>query len=233
MGDLNYRLDCSLSTDDLFKKARSHYSLLLPFDQLHSVQQQQLAFTEFTESAITFPPTYKYIKGTNDYDDRPRKLIREPAWCDRVLYTRESSIGEKPLIRNEKYDSFQEAKSSDHKPVYSILTVSSKRVNERLRNAIAVKENEKIVQWDQEKPIVNLSKQILDFGDVITKQRVRKQFSVVNNSNSNAYVVFLPQGSDVCKAWFSVTSTEFMLIPHEEKIVEVEVCISPQQARVG
>ena len=232
MGDLNYRHDSSLSTEALFKNARSNYSHLIQFDQLHLVQQQHLAFTGFIESPITFPPTYKYAKGSNEYDSRSRRGIREPAWCDRVLFTSQLSGEGKPLIQSERYDSFQEANSSDHKPVFSILTVSSKHINERTREMLATKEKTRLLQLDQGTPTVSLSNHILDFGDVTTKQRVCKQMSIVNTSKNNAYLTFLPQETGVCKEWFSVNPTEFMLLPQEEKIIDIEVCVLPKHIRV-
>ena len=43
-------------------------------------------FAGFHEGTIRFPPTYKYLAGTDKYDERPEKTIRTPAWCDRVLW---------------------------------------------------------------------------------------------------------------------------------------------------
>ena len=134
MGDLNYRLDSSLPTETLFKAARYDYHNLIQFDQLHFVQQQHLAFSGFLESIITFPPTYKFLKGSNEYDTRPRKEIREPAWCDRILFTSQSS--DRSWIQSERYDSYQEVNSSDHKPVYSIMTITSKHINKQIQMMI-------------------------------------------------------------------------------------------------
>jgi hypothetical protein len=33
---------------------------------------------------ITFLPTYKYVKGTNQYDFKSKRM---PSWCDRILYS--------------------------------------------------------------------------------------------------------------------------------------------------
>jgi hypothetical protein len=54
--------------------------------QLNVERAAGRSFLGFHEGAITFPPTYKYIPGTDIYDERPEKAIRAPAWCDRVLW---------------------------------------------------------------------------------------------------------------------------------------------------
>jgi len=41
-------------------------------------------FSGFVEPAISFKPTYKYDRWTDDYDTSSKKRI--PAWTDRVLY---------------------------------------------------------------------------------------------------------------------------------------------------
>ena len=43
-------------------------------------------FQGFEEGELNFLPTYKFIPGTDEYDNRPDKKLRPPAWCDRVLW---------------------------------------------------------------------------------------------------------------------------------------------------
>ena len=57
---------------------------LLATDQLGREMARGRIFKGFCEQAITFPPTYKFDKGTSTYDTSWKR--REPAWTDRVLY---------------------------------------------------------------------------------------------------------------------------------------------------
>lgn len=43
-------------------------------------------FESYQEGKIDFKPTYRYIAGTDVYDNRPEGKVRCPAWCDRVLW---------------------------------------------------------------------------------------------------------------------------------------------------
>ena len=44
------------------------------------------AFQSFQEGRVDFKPTYRYIPGSNQYDERPDGKLRCPAWCDRILW---------------------------------------------------------------------------------------------------------------------------------------------------
>lgn len=41
---------------------------LIAKDQLKLVRQQERAFTELTERTPAFPPTFKFERGTSEYD---------------------------------------------------------------------------------------------------------------------------------------------------------------------
>ena len=86
VGDLNYRLnDISIDTALTSIKGGTSYELL-QYDQLTQEKDMDCIFHHFHEGMITFNPTYKYIPGTDDYDNRPEKKMRVPAWCDRILW---------------------------------------------------------------------------------------------------------------------------------------------------
>jgi hypothetical protein len=132
-GDLNYRLDLpresaehaiaemkqlsESSSPESTLKMRAFRSSLLRYDQLRTSMAEELAFPGLAEGMITFPPTFKYDKGSSDYDTSQKQRI--PAWTDRVLF--------KPSgTRVLEYDCIQDALHSDHRPVYATFRVSRK-----------------------------------------------------------------------------------------------------------
>ena len=52
----------------MFDYAANDLDFLLKKDQLKVSQRAGLAFEEFTEPEVKFPPTYKYKKYTTSYD---------------------------------------------------------------------------------------------------------------------------------------------------------------------
>lgn len=76
MGDLNFRLsekgpEAPQTIVDLVKRAeKDDYSELLSHDQLRSVMASGMAFSELKEAPPRFPPTYKFVLGSNEYDTK-------------------------------------------------------------------------------------------------------------------------------------------------------------------
>ena len=130
-GDLNYRLNVPREFAEftvseikrlLASKQRQASSQaetlrldLMRHDQLHHSISENAAFPGFSEGKITFSPTFKFDKGTNDYDTSNKQRI--PAWTDRVLF--------KPFgVRVLDYTSEEESMQSDHRPVHATFRVS-------------------------------------------------------------------------------------------------------------
>lgn len=131
MGDLNYRLDLDREEAENLVDAAFTYSndILQPetaLEILHSRDQLLARLTAgsrqfyefptgFAEMAITFPPTFKFDPGTNDYDTSAKRRV--PAWCDRVLYA------PKPNVHPETYSSVNAPSMSDHRPVVATFAI--------------------------------------------------------------------------------------------------------------
>ena len=83
MGDLNFRLmeDTYSHEQALEQIAEQNWEVLQEKDQLKHVQNQNTAFHELSEATISFPPTFKHVIGSDEYD-----IKRRPAWTDRILY---------------------------------------------------------------------------------------------------------------------------------------------------
>ncbi|KAG2375132.1 hypothetical protein C9374_010136 [Naegleria lovaniensis] len=123
MGDLNYRINGNRNVVDKVLKMND-LQVLLQNDQLNIERKKgstDLRF--FAEGEISFPPTYKYEKNSNQYDLSKKKRI--PAWTDRIMF-KPSKQGKIELI---DYNCFPQAKFSDHRPVYATFLVDSPGVS--------------------------------------------------------------------------------------------------------
>ncbi|KAJ3644472.1 hypothetical protein Zmor_022199 [Zophobas morio] len=129
-GDLNFRLATPRSKV-LEWLSKTSFPLpehlphgYLHHDQLCSVLADGAAFKGFTEAKITFPPTYKYDPGTQNFDSSSKQ--RTPAYTDRILYKqragrRFSGQAETPPLQCLVYDSVSSITTSDHKPVWGVF----------------------------------------------------------------------------------------------------------------
>ncbi|CAK1596064.1 unnamed protein product [Parnassius mnemosyne] len=111
---------------------------LLHADQLTAVLEDGAAFRDFREAPITFPPTYKYDPGSQQFDTSSKQ--RAPAYTDRILYkarsmTTSSSSAFSGLRRTNNepvnfgvkclaYNSVQSVCTSDHKPVWALFSAA-------------------------------------------------------------------------------------------------------------
>lgn len=131
MGDLNYRAKSNLVRSESSPTASTEANevsdrLLTDIsdeqfksnDELTIEHENGLVLFNFKEAEVTFPPTYKFVVGTDKYATK-----RIPSWCDRIFYLNYSSeIGPKIL----DYNYIKEARTSDHKPVYLSLEIPEK-----------------------------------------------------------------------------------------------------------
>ena len=145
-GDLNYRInENNRSLDKIYELLHQDLEILKADDQLAIEKRSGRVFHGFVEGPLTFLPTYKYVAGTDEYDRRPDKKLRFPAWCDRILW-RTCSAGwsaesiepdsnsRKISLMNENIESVQQLRYqraenviSDHRPVRSSFNITVKR----------------------------------------------------------------------------------------------------------
>ncbi len=95
---------------------------LLRHDQLLRTISSGHAFPNFIEGEISFPPTFKFDKGTKDYDTSHK--MRIPAYTDRILFKPNNNNGSGG-VQVMEYNSIEDAMHSDHRPVYASLVLSS------------------------------------------------------------------------------------------------------------
>ena len=84
-----------------------------------ALQRDQLV-TRFQEGEISFAPTYKFDVGSHFYDTSRKQRV--PSWTDRILYLDHSN-----KARLLEYSSVHGVVMSDHKPVYAVFEVITKK----------------------------------------------------------------------------------------------------------
>jgi phosphatidylinositol-bisphosphatase len=117
LGDLNFRVNCTREEADKLIAIGDHASLLEK-DQLNEQRKKDLLWRDFKEGPITFPPTYKYDKGTEYYDTSKKRRI--PSWTDRILWL---DNDKDPKVELVAYNALKDIRSSDHKPVFAQFDV--------------------------------------------------------------------------------------------------------------
>jgi phosphatidylinositol-bisphosphatase len=136
LGDLNYRIEDSLTIEEIFAAIQANeFEKLREKDQLNQERAAKRVFQGFAEGVLNFAPTYKYQPGTAVYETRPEKKLRAPAWCDRVLWKTAGTMGNNDngansaSVRQLSY-SRAELTASDHKPVSASFALKVREVVE-------------------------------------------------------------------------------------------------------
>jgi len=215
IGDLNYRIDESLTTEKVIELAeRGDLDELRSLDQLNVERAAGRVFQGFEEGVLRFRPTYKYQPGTDGYDQRPDKKIRAPAWCDRILWLSQEPAHVKQLTYNRS----ETPNISDHKAVYSTLNVTIKDVMQAKREAVYEQVMKLLDKYEnQTLPMVGLDRINLDFGHIRYEESITLPINITNTGKVVAQFRFVPKldESTLCKPWMSVAPTYGMLIPGE------------------
>ncbi|ODQ77548.1 hypothetical protein BABINDRAFT_41525 [Babjeviella inositovora NRRL Y-12698] len=129
-GDLNYRILLgSEEVKPMVKQAR--YGELFEHDQLGLQMTAGESFPYFNEAEIKFAPTYKFDKGTGNYDTSEKGRV--PAWCDRIVtLTRNGNE-----LQQLSYNSVPEICFSDHKPIYGGFKAQVKVIDHTVKQELA------------------------------------------------------------------------------------------------
>lgn len=203
MGDLNYRLSMP---DDKARKCirKGDLESLIKADELVNMLKTRRAFQGWTEGHLSFPPTFKFKRGTNQYlgstDDDPqegpetpekadalKEKRRTPAWTDRVLFRG----GARP-VKQLTYTSAN-LLVSDHKPVCSNLRL---QVHEyvRLKVEAAVDAARRVVDSREmaSMPRCELEPTSADMGNVFYATRKELHIRLLNPGQVAANFQFMP-----------------------------------------
>uniref|UniRef100_A0A8C1NWF4 phosphoinositide 5-phosphatase n=1 Tax=Cyprinus carpio TaxID=7962 RepID=A0A8C1NWF4_CYPCA len=222
LGDLNYRIS-DLEVDhvkDLI--AKKDFETLYNHDQLKRQMDEEVVFVGFTEGEIDFQPTYKYDTGSDQWDTSEK--CRVPAWCDRILWKGKN-------IKQLHYQSHMTLKTSDHKPVSSLLEIgvrtpvvneeSYKRTFEEIVRDIDRLENDCI-------PSVTLSQREFQFQDVKFMQHQAKTVTVYNDGQVPCQFEFIPKLDEpsYCKPWLTANPAKGFLAQGASVDIDLEVFVN-------
>jgi len=117
LGDLNFRVN--LPRDEIVKLVtQKKWREILQHDQLHKAQDEKLAFSDYTEGTINFPPTYKYKPGTEEFDLSEPLFKQIPAYTDRVLF--KVNKKEEKAFHLQTY-TLGHLCEADHKPIVAVF----------------------------------------------------------------------------------------------------------------
>ncbi|KAM3614572.1 uncharacterized protein V6R79_016271 [Siganus canaliculatus] len=224
IGDLNYRIS-DLDVDNVKELiSKKDFETLHGYDQLKRQIDDEAVFVGFVEGDIDFQPTYKYDTGSDLWDTSEK--CRVPAWCDRILWRGKN-------IKQQHYQSHMALKTSDHKPVSSLLLTGIKRVNteaykrtfEEIVRNIDKMENECI-------PSVTLAKQEVHFKDVKYMQHQAETLSLFNDGQVPCQFEFIqkPNEPTYCKPWLTANPSKGFIAQGGSMDIELEVFVNRSTA---
>ncbi|XP_043973971.1 type II inositol 1,4,5-trisphosphate 5-phosphatase isoform X2 [Gambusia affinis] len=224
IGDLNYRIsDLDVdSVKDLITK--NDFETLHAYDQLKRQIDLEAVFVGFEEGEIDFQPTYKYDTGSDKWDTSEK--CRIPAWCDRILWKGKN-------IQQEHYKSHMDVRTSDHKPVSSLLVIGIKRVDpeaykktfEEIVRNIDKMENECI-------PSLSLSKREFHFNDVKFMQNQAETLNLFNDGQVPCQFEFIqkPNESTYSKPWLTANPSKGFIAQGASMDIDLEVFVNRSTA---
>ncbi|XP_058602091.1 type II inositol 1,4,5-trisphosphate 5-phosphatase isoform X3 [Onychostoma macrolepis] len=224
LGDLNYRIS-DLEVDhvkDLI--AKKDFETLYNNDQLKRQMDEEVVFVGFTEGEIDFQPTYKYDTGSDHWDTSEK--CRVPAWCDRILWRGKN-------IKQLHYQSHMTLKTSDHKPVSSLLEIGIKVVNEESYKRTFEEIVRHIDRLENDCiPSVSLSQIEFLFQDVKFMQHQAKTVTVYNDGQVPCQFEFIPKLDEpaYCKPWLTANPAKGFLAQGASVDIDLEVFVNRSTA---
>lgn len=211
LGDLNYRIDSSLSVEAVNEMVDSgELSVLQEMDQLNIERQEGRVFEGFLEGALDFPPTYKYNPKTDEYERRAEKKQRAPAWCDRVLW-KDSTMAYGHGAHKINLTSYGCARivTSDHKPVIATFDIGVSKVSpDKYQQIISELTHELDNEENSAIPKVELDLCNIELGTMKFLERKEVKIAIRNVGTSMVAFRFVPKLGEArfSKRWIMVAT---------------------------
>ncbi|XP_066538323.1 type II inositol 1,4,5-trisphosphate 5-phosphatase isoform X2 [Hoplias malabaricus] len=224
LGDLNYRIS-DLEPDRVKELIlKKDFETLYSYDQLKRQMDEDAVFVGFLEGEIDFQPTYKYDTGSDQWDTSEK--CRVPAWCDRILWRGKT-------INQQHYQSHMMLRTSDHKPVSSLLEIGIKVVNEdnykrvfeEIVRSLDKLENECI-------PSVSVSQREFYFKDVKFMQHRAETLTLHNDGQVPCQFEFIKKLDEpaYCKPWLTANPPKGFLAQGDSVDIDLEVFVNRSTA---
>ena len=191
-------------------------------------QRAGFAFKDFIEPPIVFPPTYKYLRFSDEYDQRPGKKIRAPAWCDRILYYMQDPPQDMQTstVRVTEYDHVVSYGSSDHKPVYARAVLLVKQYDLNTFEALCQQALKKLQCGENTQiPRILISETEVTFGELTYASRRKHVLRIINNGEVNVYYRFLPRDTSnrISSPFMRIRPVFGVIPPGETQSVSIEM----------
>lgn len=215
LGDFNYRVDMDGQLARIFVQ-HGQIDTVLENDQMKREKEQkaQEYLIRYSEAPITFPPSYSFDPGSDNYDSSEKQRV--PSWCDRILWRN----GEK--ITANSYDCLFEFKSSDHKPV---RLVSNLCVNELVPDIYKQYYSESLKQLDVFEnaaiPDTEVSRHSIDAGLIAYHHVVRETFKVINKGRVMAQYSFFFDKERVTPSWLRIEPIQGLIAPGQAEEINL------------
>ncbi|GAA5831599.1 hypothetical protein JCM11251_000764 [Rhodosporidiobolus azoricus] len=227
MGDLNYRIDLPRKEVDRMIEGKE-WELLQRFDQLRIQRHHHLAFADFEEARIDFPPSFKFDIGTQTYDTSEKQRV--PSWTDRILAL-PSQVG---AVKFAMYQSHPDILMSDHKPVSVMLRVPVYSAFPDKRSQIQQEVIAELDSFDNDAlPDVKLSPgPSIEFDQIRYDEPVTKTVEVVNVGEVLAAWSFVckPDTSAITPPWLHISPCSGLMLPNERTPVTLTIHITSSSA---
>lgn len=224
-GDLNYRVNLTYR-ESLQLAMKKDYATLLKHDEfVKELANTHSPWMGFVELTPTYPPTYRYDIGTNNYDTSEKQRV--PSYTDRIaIWTRRRD--HQSSIRLERLQALTDVMSSDHKPVQACLCLPISRevlekkisVTQSLRDSVKREGLDRIRKAKISVNSQSLNFGVRQFGDCGSRQPLK----ITNEGDCVAVIkAFRQQDGDPSKgAWLRVFPLIIFIPPRKEKEVMIE-----------
>ncbi|CAF2415732.1 unnamed protein product [Rotaria sp. Silwood2] len=140
-GDQNWRTLNTLSVDNILEAIKKEeYKIILDNDELTQMRQNDntestaQCLSNFFEAPIVYPPTYKYIPNSDEYQTEKDREVRRPSYTDRILISTLSNN-----LEILQYSTMSDIRLSDHRPVFAdIILHQQTRNNETYTETVII-----------------------------------------------------------------------------------------------